>query len=186
MKIFIISGPGGAGKTTLVNMLFRDKYIKKKFIRAISYTTRKIRYDEKNGRDYYFVNKEEFLDLKRKKFFLESQKVLDNYYGTPKYFYDEAKEENKNLILWIDVKGAMYLKKKLKNDKIITIFISVSSEDELKKRLQKRFEEKNIIEKRLRLAKKELNLSKYYDYIITNKNLDSSLKVFKKILKENL
>jgi len=185
MKIFIVSGPAGAGKTTLLNMLFRNKDIKKRFVKAISYTTRKIREREKNKRDYYFVDKKEFLKLKRKKFFLESQKVLDNYYGTPKYFYDQAKEKDKNLILCIDVKGAMYLKKKLKNDKIITIFVLAEDKDELCNRLKKRFEEEDTIKKRLNLAKKELQFSKYYDYIITNKSLNKTLKVFKKILLNN-
>ena len=182
MKIFIVSGPAGAGKTTLLNILFKDKDIKKRFIKAISYTTRKIREREKNKRDYYFVDKKEFLKLKRKNFFLESQKVLDNYYGTPKCFYNQAKEEDKNLILCIDVKGAMYLKKNLKNDKIITIFVLAEDKDELCNRLKKRFEEEDTIKKKLNLAKKELKFSKYYDYIITNKNLKDTLKIFKKIL----
>ncbi|MCM8819494.1 MAG: guanylate kinase [Candidatus Omnitrophica bacterium] len=185
IKIFILSGPAGAGKTTLLNLLFRKNFIKKKFIRGISYTTRKSRPNEKNGKDYFFVSKREFLKLKKQKFFLETQKVLDNYYGTPKYFYDEAKQSKKNLILCIDVKGGMYLKKRLKRDKIITIFISAPDKNELFNRLEKRTEKTFFIKKRLSLANKELKYSRYYDYLVINKKINVALdEIMSIILKE--
>jgi guanylate kinase len=84
--IFIVSGPGGSGKTTLLNALFRRKAFKANFIRTVSMTTRPQRSGERQGRDYFFTTHEDFLERKRKKFFLESQKVLANYYGTPKFF----------------------------------------------------------------------------------------------------
>ncbi|MCM8787766.1 MAG: guanylate kinase [Candidatus Omnitrophica bacterium] len=185
MKIFILSGPSGAGKTTLLNRLFRKNFIKKNFIRCISYTTRGQRPSEKNRKDYFFVSKKEFLRLKRQKFFLETQKVLDNYYGTPKYFYKRAKKLKKNLILCIDVKGGMYLKKKLKLDKIVTIFISAPNKDELFSRLEKRTEKTSFIKRRLSLAKDELKYSRYYDYVVINKKINVALgKIMSIILKE--
>ena len=183
--IIILSGPSGAGKTTLLNKIFRKKNIKGKFIRAISYTTRKIRPKEKHGRDYFFISKRKFLQLKEKGFFLESQKVLDNYYGTAKYFYDKATKENKNLILCIDVKGGMYLKKKQKEGKIITLFIAAPSELDLFKRLKKRTEAMQTIQKRIALAKKEMKVSRQYDSIIINKDLNKSVAELGKVLLEN-
>lgn len=183
--IIILSGPSGAGKTTLLNKVFRKKNIRNKFVRAISYTTRPIRPKEKNGRDYFFVSKPKFLRLKEKGFFLESQRVLDNYYGTAKYFYDEAAKKNKNLILCIDVKGGLYLKKRKKEGKIITLFIAAPSELDLFKRLKKRTEAMETIQKRIALAKKEMKVSKLYDSIIINKDLDKSIKELEEVLLEN-
>jgi guanylate kinase len=180
-KIFIISGPGGAGKTTLLNRLFRRKFIKNNFLRGISFTTRLKRPKEKDGKDYFFISKKDFLRLKKRNFFLENQKVIDDYYGTPKYFYDEAIKKKKNLILCIDVKGSMYLKKKFKSDKIVTIFISAPKK-ELYQRLRKRVESEEMIRKRINLAKKELQFSKYYDYLIINQDLKITLKILEAIL----
>lgn len=180
--IIILSGPSGAGKTTLLNKVFRKKNIREKFIRAISYTTRKIRPKEKNGKDYFFLSKRKFLRLKEKGFFLESQRVLDNYYGTAKYFYDEAAKKNKGLILCIDVKGGLYLKKKIKKGKIITLFIAAPSELDLFKRLKKRTESLPTIQKRIVLAKREMKVSRRYDSIIINNDLTRSLKELEEAL----
>jgi guanylate kinase len=179
--MFIISGPGGVGKTTLVKRLFRKKIIKENFLKTISFTTRKKRPQEKNGKDYFFINKEKFLKSKKKNFFLETQKVVDDYYGTPRYFYGQAKKEKKNLILCIDVKGAMYLKKRYKPDKIITIFVWAPLK-ELYERLKKRKENKEVIKKRIALTKKELQFLEKYDYVIVNQNIEIALKILESIL----
>ena len=118
-SVFILSGPGGAGKSTLLAKLFEDEQIKESCMKAVTVTTRPIRLTEKEGVDYFFITKEEFVYLKKKKFFLENEKVSDNYYGTPKLFYTLAKKRKKPLVLCIDVKGGMYLKKNLKTGKII-------------------------------------------------------------------
>jgi guanylate kinase len=180
--IFIISGPGGAGKTTLLNRLFRKKIFPKKFVRGISYTTRKKRPREKNGQDYFFISKEMFLKLKKKKFFLESQKILNSYYGTPRFLYERAEREKKNLILCIDVKGGMYLKKNFRLGKIVSIFIYAPDKNELIKRLKKRVEKQAIIEKRIDLAKRELQFANHYDYVMINEQLATSLKQLERIL----
>ncbi|MCM8824109.1 MAG: guanylate kinase [Candidatus Omnitrophica bacterium] len=181
-KIFIISGPSGAGKTTLLKKLFLRKFIKNNFIRTVSFITRKKRRGEKEGSDYFFVSREKFLKLKEKKFFLEYQNILGDYYGTPKYFLTKAKKLGKNLILCIDVKGGMYLRKILKNNKLVNIFISVPDKNVLYERLKKRAENKEIIKKRINLAKKELQFIKKYDYLIINENLKDSLKFLEAIL----
>lgn len=182
--IFIFSGPGGAGKTTLVSKLFRKKRVRENFLRTISVTSRAPRGGEKEGRDYFFVSRKEFLRLKENNFFLEWEKVLADYYGTPRSFYLRARKEKKGLILCIDVKGGVHLKKKLKNDNVVTIFISAPDKGELKRRLCGRRDRKDKIKKRLELAKKELQFSQYYDYLVINKNLKNTVAAIAKIVLE--
>lgn len=180
--IFVFSGPGGAGKTTLVNRLFRKKFVRDNFIRGISYTTRRRRPQEKGGHDYFFVSKSEFLRLKSKNFFLENEKVLENYYGTPKFFFTRAQKAKKDLILCIDVKGGMYLKKTLKQGKIVTIFISAPTRRDLLCRLGVRAEQKDIIQRRIRLAKEELCFAPRYDYLVINQDIKNTLTVLAAVL----
>lgn len=182
--IFVISGPGGAGKTTLVNRLFQRKRVNDSLMKAITVTTRKKRPQEEENKDYFFVTKEEFLGLKKKGFFLESQKVLDDYYGTPKILQRLAKIKNKGLVLCIDVKGGMCLKKEDKADKITTIFITAASEKELYRRMKKRDEGKEMIKKRVELAKQELRFSKKYDFTVVNKNIKDTLEELESIVLE--
>jgi len=181
-KVFVISGPGGAGKTTIVEQLFVGEKIKKDFVKGVTLTTRKKRDQEKEGKDYFFIEEEEFLRLKKNKFFLESQKVLENYYGTPKILYSLAKRTGKNLILCIDVKGGICLKKDLTAKKIITIFLVAPSEKELYRRMKKRDEKKGVIKQRVELAKKEVELSKNYDHLVINRNIKDTLKELEEII----
>ncbi len=183
-KIFILSGPGGAGKTTLISRLFRKKSVRDNFLRLISFTTRGMRAGEQEARDYFFVEEDEFLRLKEKGFFLETQKVLDDFYGTPRLFLKEAQRVGKDLILCIDVKGGEYLKKKCKKDKVVTVFITAQGEKELFLRLKKRKENKEHVMKRINLEKKELQYSKYYDYLVVNKKIEESLGRLEEILKK--
>lgn len=184
-RIFIISGPGGAGKTTIVNKLLENEKIKASFIKGITVTTRGQRPKEVEGKDYFFVKEEEFLRLKKKRFFLENQKVLDNHYGTPKLFYSIAKAKNKGLVLVIDVKGGTYLKENIKDGKVITIFLAAPNEKELYKRMEKRSESQKIMKQRIELAKKELQFSKCYDYLVTNKTIVKTVKELRHILLNN-
>ncbi|MCF7916358.1 MAG: guanylate kinase [Candidatus Omnitrophica bacterium] len=180
-KIFILSGPGGAGKTTLITHLFRKKALKEALLKTVTVTTRDKRPQEKNGHDYFFVSKEEFKYLKKKKFFLESEKVLDDYYGTPKFYLKIAKIKKKSLLLCIDVKGGMKIKKRYKKN-ATSIFISVPKKRELYQRMKKRDETKEMIDKRIELAKKELKFSKKYDYLVQNKNINTTARKVKDII----
>ena len=179
-KIIVISGPGGAGKTTLLKRLFLRKAIKSNFIRSISYTTRSFRPGESPKKDYFFVNPANFSKLIKEDFFLEYQKVSGYYYGTPKYFVQKANLEHKNLVLCIDVKGRMYLKNHFKRYTIAAIFISAPDTGELIQRLHKRGDI-SIIKKRIALAKKELQFSQYYNYLIINKDIQKSLDLLESI-----
>lgn len=181
-RIFVISGPGGVGKTTLLKKLFQQKNIQDVFIRGITVTTRKKRPKEEEGKDYFFVDREEFLRLEKHKFFLESQQVLDNYYGTPKVLYTLAKTQNKDLVICIDVKGGLYLKKNHKAGKIITIFIAAPTQKELYRRMKKRSEAKGVMQQRVKLATQEAQQSKQYQYLVTNKSINSTLKTLEGIL----
>lgn len=184
--IFIFSGPGGAGKTTLIKRLFRKKNIKDNFLKGITYTTRQIRPKEKEGKDYFFVTKDDFLKLKKNNFFLENQKVLDNYYGTPRYFYTQAKNQGKDLILCIDVKGGIYLKNHFKGGKIITLFITTPTEQDLYDRLNKRVENREIRDRRIALAKEEIKVSLKYDYLVVNKTIEAAIKQIEEIITKEL
>jgi guanylate kinase len=181
-KVFVISGPGGAGKTTIVERLFSREPIKNSFIKGITVTTRGKRVQEKEGKDYFFVEEEEFLRLKKKKFFLESERVLDNYYGTPKILYALAKQAGKGLILCIDVKGGMHLKSNPKIKRLTTVFLAAPTEKELYRRMKKRADKRGTIKERVKLAKKELQFSKYYDYLVTNRNIEDTLEELEKII----
>ena len=180
--IFIFSGPGGAGKTTIVNELFNDESLSSRCMKAITVTTRPKRPQEVEAKDYFFVSKEEFEYLKKHNFFIESEKVADNYYGTPKLFQPIAKRLKKHLVLCIDVNGAMYLKKKIKTGKIITVFVTAPSEAELHKRMSERCDGDEDIAQRKELAKKELQFKGNYDYVIVNKDIAEAVDKAKKII----
>lgn len=184
-KLFIVSGPGGAGKTTLVKKVLKKNSLAKKFIRNISCTTRKARPGEKDGRDYFFITKQDFLKKLKSGFFLEHQKVAGNYYGTPKFLYKKAKKLNKNLLLCIDVKGGVFLKKNFKDGPIISVFIT-ASRSELLSRLKNRAEKPGIIKKRMALAKKEIAYRRHYHKILINTDLKKASKQLEKILLEKI
>ncbi|MCQ9204976.1 MAG: guanylate kinase [Omnitrophica bacterium] len=185
VKIFVISGPGGVGKTTLVKHLFKNKDVRDAFIRGISVTTRRKRPYEKEAEDYFFVTSEEFSRLKKQDFFLESQKVLNQEYGTPNLFYLLARKKNKGLILCIDVKGGMYLKKKVKAGRIVTVFVGAPTKEELYRRMKDRAETKSIMKEKVKLAKEELKVSSNYDFLIINKDLKMAVKELQKIVSVN-
>ena len=166
--IIILSSPSGAGKTTLVKKISKNK----KFTVSISHTTRSPRPNEKDGKDYYFVSKNNFKKLIKKKEFLEHAKVFDNYYGSSKKLVIEELEQGQNVIFDIDWQGTRQIRnKKLKFD-LTTIFILPPSKNELLKRLIKR-EKQNMktVKKRMKEFKKDLSKWKEYDHVVINDNL---------------
>tara|TARA_B100002052_G_C15732265_1_gene529241 strand:- start:127 stop:750 length:624 start_codon:yes stop_codon:yes gene_type:complete len=175
--IFILSSPSGAGKTTLVKKISRNK----NFSISISHTTRKPRPNEKNGRDYYFVSKNYFRKLIKRNEFLEHAKVFENYYGSSKKKVIEKLKVGKNVIFDIDWQGTRQIRNQKLKYKLITIFILPPSKNELLKRLIKR-EKKNMrtVKKRMKEFKKDLSKWKEYDQIVVNDDLD---KCYKKIIK---
>jgi guanylate kinase len=177
-KLFIISGPSCSGKTCLI-----DDAIKQlnNFVRSVSVTTRPKRKDEAEGRHYNFVSEEKFAELVEKDILLEWASYAGYLYGTPKKFVEEKLSQGKNVILVIEVKGAMQVAKKVKDAYLI--FITTSSYKDLEERIKKRgVDSPEEMEKRLETAKKELDYMKYYDCIIVNNNYNEALQNLKRVL----
>ena len=167
--MFILSSPSGAGKTTLVKKISRNK----NFITSISHTTRLPRPKEKDGKDYHFISKRTFKKLIKKGEFLEHAKVFDNYYGSSKKIVIEKLKQGKNIIFDIDWQGTRQIRNKKLNFKLISIFILPPSKKELLNRLIKR-ESKNMktVKKRMKEFKKDLSKWKEYDYVFINDDLN--------------
>jgi len=154
----------------------------KNMVHSISYTTRLPRRGEKNGREYFFVNETEFKRMIKEKKFAEWAKVHGNYYGTLKAVLDRALKTGTNILLEIDVRGGMSIKK-LYPDACM-IFIMPPNFKTLKKRLILRNKDcKEIIETRLNNAQKELKFIKKYEYLVVNKNLTDAINAVKTIIK---
>ncbi|AGR76873.1 deoxyguanylate kinase / guanylate kinase [Aliarcobacter butzleri 7h1h] len=169
--ILIISGPSGCGKSTLLKEVYKnisDYYF------SISTTTREPRVGEVNGVDYFFVSKEEFEEDIKNGNFLEYAKVHDNYYGTSLKPIIQALNEGKLIIFDIDVQGHHLVRKKM-NDSVTSVFITTPSLKVLEERLNNRNSDSlEVIEKRVKNAKKEIEFFDEYDYFIVNDNLESA------------
>ena len=168
--IIILSSPSGAGKTTLVKKISK----KKKYKISISYTTRKARINEKNGKDYYFINNTQFKKLIKEKKFLEYAKVFKNYYGSLKESVIANLARGKNVIFDIDWQGTKQIKNNNLNYKIITIFILPPSKKELFKRLLKREKkDKKIATERMKQFKNDVRHWKDYDFTVINDKVEN-------------
>ena len=171
--IVILSSPSGAGKTTLVKKIS----IENNFKISISHTTRKPRTNEVNGKDYFFVNKEEFKNLVDKGEFLEHAKVFENYYGSTKSKVIERLKKGENVIFDIDWQGTEQIKKKNLNYKLISFFILPPSKTELFNRLKNRdMKDKNIVEERMKQFNEDINHWENYDFVVINDNIDRCYK----------
>jgi len=177
-KIIIISSPSGAGKTTLCKMLIKKM---KNISLSISFTSRSQRLNEINGKDYFFVNKSEFIDLKKKDFFIETSINFGNHYGSP---INNIGKNNKNILFDIDWKGARKIRKKLNTNNIIDFFILPPSVKELKNRLIKRGRDNpKDINLRLSYALKEISHYDEYSYVLINQNIHQTVEDLIHIIK---
>ena len=178
-RLFIISGPSGAGKSSLINKLAGKL---KNFVKSKSVTTRPKRDYGEEEKNYIFVKKSDFENLINNNKLLEWAEYCGYLYGTPRDFVFEKMKEGKNVILEIEVKGAMQVREKVQDPYMI--FIRTSSLEELRKRLMGRNTDKpEDIEKRLETAREETLYQKYYDCIIVNNNYNESLLNLEKVLK---
>ena len=179
--MYILSSPSGAGKTTLVKKISKNK----NFSISISHTTRLPRPNEKDGKDYYFVSKNHFKKLIKKGEFLEHAKVFDNYYGSSKKLVIQKLKRGKNIIFDIDWQGTRQIRNKKLKYKLLTIFVLPPSKKELLKRLLKR-EKKNFrtVKKRMKGFKKDLSKWKEYDYVVVNDNLNDCYKKIMNFIKK--
>jgi guanylate kinase len=170
-KFIVIAAPSGSGKTTIVNKLIKEKDLDLHF--SVSATSRDPRKNEKDGENYFFITKEEFVRKVNNNEFIEWEEVYKGvFYGTLISELENAKE--KNLIFDIDVIGGLNIKRKFK-DQSLTIFIKPPSIDELEKRLKKRNSETDSsIKIRIDKAKNEILLADKFDYIVENDILEKS------------
>ena len=176
--VFIISAPSGSGKSTLVNGA-RARVTGLEF--SISYTTRAPRGSEVNGREYFFVTREEFEDMARRDEFLEHADVFGNYYGTARRFLRKAQQAGEDLLLDIDVQGAAQIKSKIPD--AVSIFILPPDRKTLEARLRDRGQDaEKVIERRLATATREIENYGKYDYILVNDRLDESIEALRSIL----
>jgi len=165
----ILSSPSGAGKTTLVKLLSKNK----KFHISISHTTRKPRVGEVTDQDYYFINEKKFEGLIKNEEFLEYAKVFNHLYGTTRTPVIEKLEKGKNVIFDIDWQGADQIKNKKLNYKLITFFILPPSKEVLFERLSNRdMKDKLIVEERMKEFSRDVLHWINYDYVIVNDNLN--------------
>ena len=178
-KLIIITGPSGVGKGTVVKeLLDRNKDI----WLSISATTRNPRVGEKDGLNYYFISVERFKDMIDKKEFLEWAQFAGNYYGTPLSTVNEKIEKGFIVLLEIEVEGAKQIKEKFPES--LSIFLLPPSKEELEKRIRNRGTEKEeAIDRRLSRANYEIASSDQFDFVLTNHDVDETVKEVFKIIK---
>lgn len=176
-KLFVISGPSGAGKGTICKRIIEETSAEV----SVSATTRKPREGEVEGVSYYFLTKEQFMAKVETGGFLEYAEVFENYYGTPLEPVEKKLAEGKDVILEIDIQGAMKVKEKCPYG--IFIFILPPSLKMLKERLVGRgTETEEVVKLRLSKAMKEMSFVEKYDYAVTNGNLEKAVENVKSII----
>ena len=179
-KLIVLTGPSGAGKSTLVHRLL-FVYGPRVLGTTVSYTTRPRRGVEKEGIDYYFVNKATFLSLRKQKFFIEWSYVYGNYYATAKQELEKHIKQKKAIIKDFDLKGAHILKNLYPHS--LVVFIAPPSIEELSRRLNKRQENNpKDIQVRIQQAKEELEQANLFDQKVENKDLKQTEKDLKKMI----
>lgn len=182
-KIFVVSAPSGCGKTTLCNKLLADGL---GLADSVSMTTRRPRPLEKKGTDYIFVSRRRFLAMIKRGDFLEYEENFGNLYGTPRRFIEANLLKGKPILLSIDVKGAMKIRRSYPANSVL-IFILPPSIKVLKTRLHlRKSDSAEEVKRRLSLAKKEMAYKNKYDYKIVNDKLEDAYRALKKVVLKEL
>jgi guanylate kinase len=164
---FIVSGPSGSGKTTVVDYLL--KYVPR-LLFSVSYTTRAPRGGEQNGREYFFVQPQEFEEMIARGELLEYAQLFGQYYGTHRRVLDQAAQEGKDLLLDIDVQGAQQVK--ARHPAAVAVLLIPPSAGELERRLRDRgLDAPDVIQRRLQRAREEIESYGTYDYLVVNRDL---------------
>tara|TARA_B100000029_G_C17376561_1_gene888104 strand:+ start:374 stop:1006 length:633 start_codon:yes stop_codon:yes gene_type:complete len=177
--MFILSSPSGAGKTTLTKKLAEEN---SNFTISISHTTRKPRPNEIDGKDYHFVNEEEFNLLIKNNNFFEYAKIFNNYYGTLKKPVIDLLKQKRDVLFDIDWQGTQQLKK-INNLNLVTFFILPPNLTVLKERLLNRHEgQEKVIKERMKKFNEEVSHWNEYDYVVVNDNLEVCYNYILKII----
>ena len=178
-NLFVISSPSGGGKSSLIEALLSDPYAKGLSL-SISFTTRRKRSNEKNGKNYYFVNSDEFKKKIKNNDFLEFAEVFKNFYGTDKKITEELLK-TRDLLLELDWQGAFNIKEQ--SNSVKNIFLIPPSYNILRNRLEKRgTESEESITMHLSAAKEEISKYPFYDYLVLNDDFENALKDLKTII----
>ena len=177
-RLYVISAPSGAGKTTLVRaLLLRNPRVQF----SISYTTREPRVREKNGDDYFFVNKEYFEDMVKSGDFLEHARVFDNYYGTAKSQVQNQLDADKHVLLEIDWQGAQQIRQAWPD--CVSVFILPPSLQELERRLRTRAtDSEKVIQRRMQDSISDISHWSEFDHVIINDNLNEALEEIENVI----
>jgi guanylate kinase len=166
-RLFVVSGPSGVGKDVVLSALFASVDCPPNLLRCITATTRPPRPTEIPGRDYFFFSREEFERRIESEFFLEHATYNGNYYGTPHDYPEQVRDEGNDVVLKIEVQGALTVKSRVPD--AILVFLAPPSWDELERRLRSRAtdDEAEVI-RRLQIARNEMAIAKEYDYLVIN------------------
>ena len=177
--MLVLSSPSGAGKTTIARALLEAET---GIESSISHTTRKKRKGEKEGRDYHFVDQDEFARMRDRGAFLEWAEVFDNYYGTPRAPVERALKEGRDVLFDVDWQGAANLRAEAPDD-VVSVFILPPSAADLERRLSVRAEDPpDVVRTRMRGASNEIRHWQEYDYVIVNHDLELSVSTVRAIL----
>ena len=178
--LIVLSGPSGVGKGTVRKAIFAQD--NNKFDYSVSMTTRQMRPGEVNGKDYYFVTKEEFEKEIAEGGMLEYAQYVDNYYGTPLKYVNEMLDEGKDVFLEIEVKGAMQVREKVPDG--LFIFLTPPDLMELRQRLVNRgTDDLDVIDMRMKKAVDEIEMMQNYDYAVVNDEVEVAAEKIKTIIR---
>lgn len=183
--LIIMSGPSGVGKGTVTKEVMKDKSLN--LFYSVSMTTRPQRPGEENGREYYFVSKEEFQRNIDNNNLLEWAEFVGNRYGTPKDKVEEMRDKGYNVYLEIEVNGTTQVLKQYSGNDVVSIFLIPPSLEELEKRIRGRStESEEVIKARLEKARRELGLKFNYEYIVLNDEIERAAEEIKSIIRSKM
>lgn len=170
-KLLVISGLSAAGKGTIAKELV-NRY--DDFVLSISATTREKRGNEIEGKDYFFISKDKFEEMIKNNEFLEYAKYVNNYYGTPKKYVKEMIEEGKNVILEIEMQGALQVKK-IYDKAILVFFLPKDAKTQRERLISRKRETIEQIEERIKQAIVDAEYAIHYDYVLVNEEIEDSI-----------
>ena len=183
--LIVLSGPSGVGKGTIRRLVMADLSLN--LVYSISMTTRKPRNLEIDGKDYFFVTKEEFKEKIKENGFLEYTQFVGNYYGTPKDYVLELLNRGKNVFLEIEINGAKQVMDHYKDDHMVTIFLVPPSLEELENRIRNRkTETEEVIRERLAKAQSEMKLATMYDFTVVNDDIQKAANAIQEIIRDKI
>lgn len=181
--LIILSGPSGVGKGTVREQLFKEESLNLAY--SISMTTRYKRPGERDGIDYFFVDVDTFKEKIAQGELLEYAQFVGNYYGTPKAHVEQLLNEGKNVVLEIEVQGALQVMEKVPD--ALTIFLVPPSMEELEKRIRgRRTEAEDVIKERLDKARREIATKDQYKHVVVNDDVMRAKNDIVKIIQENM